>query len=230
MDNPYRILGLNSNATDEQVKAAYRELLARYQSDGMGDPLSDVADSRIQLINEAYDQIMAERRVGNVSSNTGAGTEQSPYNNRQYGGSYSQSQNYSTVNYSSVRSMINSGDIDGAERILTTVDSSQRGAEWNYLMGCISQQRGWLDQCYRYYANAHSMEPSNSEYAQAFSRVSAQRSGRTTYSPYGNVQMIDPCTGRTISTSSTSGSDPISTACQCMCLYSLCNSCCCGGR
>lgn len=229
MDNPYRVLGLDSSATDEQIKSAYRELLSRYQSDGMGDPLSDVADSRIQLINEAYDQIMAERRVGNGASKSGADHSSYDGGNQQYN-NCGRGQGYSNIDYSTVRSMLRNGDIDGAEQILAGVDSSLRGAEWNFLMGCISQQRGWLDQCYRYYANAHSIEPSNTEYAQAYSRVSAQRSGRSTYSPYGNVQMIDPCTGRTVSSSSSSGSDPISTACQCMCLYSLCNSCCCGGR
>ncbi|MEG2083036.1 MAG: hypothetical protein RRY38_00400, partial [Oscillospiraceae bacterium] len=111
------------------------------------------------------------------------------------------------------------------------VESALRGAEWNYLMGCVCQQKGWLDQSYRYYANANSMEPSNSEYSASFSRAQNERmSGASQYNPYPNPDnQMSSCMGGGYP-SNGGGADPISTACQCMCLYSLCQSCCCGGR
>ncbi|MDO4567212.1 MAG: J domain-containing protein, partial [Oscillospiraceae bacterium] len=161
MDNPYQVLGLDKSATDEQIKEAYRSLAKQYSSsDYTADPLADVADSRMQRLNEAYDQIMAERRVGADSPYSGAG---SASGSSQYtgGSAYQQS---ATQNYQEVRQMLRSGDVNSAEQRLTAVDSSLRGAEWNYLMGCVCQRRGWLDQSYRYFANANAIEPSNSEY------------------------------------------------------------------
>lgn len=227
MDNPYQILGLDRSATDEQIKAAYRELAKQYSgSDYTSDPLADVADSRMDKLNEAYDQIMAERRVGGVQQDAANSAESS----QGYTSAYQQS---ASQNYSEIRSMIRSGDLNSAEQRLTAIDSSLRGAEWNYLMGCVCQQRGWLDQCYRYYANANAMEPSNSEYSAAFSRVSAERAqgASTTYNPYSEQggQMSSCMGGGAPSTNQRQGYDPLTTACQCMCLYSLCNSCCCGG-
>lgn len=228
MDNPYQVLGLNPNATEEQIKTAYRELAKQYGGgDYTSDPLADVADSRMDKLNEAYDQIMAERRVGGaqVDSDSGAQSSSSGYSS-----AYEQS---ASQNYAEVRQMIRAGDINGAEQRLTAIDSSLRGAEWNYLMGCVCQQRGWLDQCYRYYANANAMEPSNAEYSAAFSRVSAERTqGSASYNPYSGQQgtgMSSCMGGGYPTTGQQQGYDPLTTACQCMCLYSLCNSCCCGG-
>ena len=63
MRDPYSVLGIEKNATDEQVKEAYRELARKYHPDRYADnPLSDLAKEKMQEINEAYDQIMNSRR------------------------------------------------------------------------------------------------------------------------------------------------------------------------
>ena len=42
--NPYSVLGISENATDEQVKSAYRELAKKYHPDNYQDsPLKDLA-------------------------------------------------------------------------------------------------------------------------------------------------------------------------------------------
>ena len=65
MNNPYEVLGISRNATDEQVKNAYRELARKYHPDNYADnPLSDLASEKMKEINDAYDAIMAERRAG----------------------------------------------------------------------------------------------------------------------------------------------------------------------
>ena len=63
MSDPYQVLGVPPTATDEEVKAAYRELAKKYHPDNYANsPLADLATEKMKEVNEAYDQIMAERR------------------------------------------------------------------------------------------------------------------------------------------------------------------------
>ena len=56
MNDPYKVLGISPNATDDEVKAAYRELARKYHPDNYtNNPLSDLAQQKMQEINEAYD-------------------------------------------------------------------------------------------------------------------------------------------------------------------------------
>ena len=65
MTDPYKVLGVSPNATDEQVKSAYRELAKKYHPDNYANnPLADLAQEKMQEINQAYDTIMAQRKRG----------------------------------------------------------------------------------------------------------------------------------------------------------------------
>ena len=62
--DPYKILGIPNTATEEEVKAAYRELAKKYHPDNYADsPLADLANEKMQEINEAYDTIIANLRA-----------------------------------------------------------------------------------------------------------------------------------------------------------------------
>ena len=54
MTDPYKVLGVSPTATDEQVKSAYRELAKKYHPDNyVNNPLSDLAEEKMQEINQA---------------------------------------------------------------------------------------------------------------------------------------------------------------------------------
>jgi molecular chaperone DnaJ len=56
MNNPYEVLGIKPGASEEEIRAAYRELVKKYHPDKYVDnPLADLAEEKMQEINEAYD-------------------------------------------------------------------------------------------------------------------------------------------------------------------------------
>ena len=71
MNNPYEVLGVSENASDEEIKAAYRKLAKKYHPDNYADsPLADVAEQKMKEINEAYDTINQLRQKGRGSGST----------------------------------------------------------------------------------------------------------------------------------------------------------------
>ena len=155
MNDPYVTLGVSRAASDEEVKKAYRELARKYHPDNyVNNPLADLAQEKMKEINEAYDAIERER-----AGNGGAAYQYQPWSANTSGtGSYSAPLN-------DARSAINTGDLSRAEMILGSI--TDRGAEWNFLMGTLCFRRGWMDEASRYFRIAATMDPSNTEYRQA---------------------------------------------------------------
>lgn len=169
MTDPYKVLGISPNATDDEVKSAYRELAKKYHPDNFaGNPLSDLAGEKMQEINEAYDTINNQRKSGKgqgYSAATGSGAG-----------------NSGASQFGDIRRIINAGRISEAQELLDGVPSPNRDAEWYFLKGTIYYSRGWLDDALRYFQQAHSMNPQNQEYAASYNQLMWQRqTGRTQY-------------------------------------------------
>ena len=62
--DPYRVLGIDSSATDDEVKKAYRRMAMKYHPDrvaGMGEEMQRNAAEQMKEINHAYDIIKQSR-------------------------------------------------------------------------------------------------------------------------------------------------------------------------
>ena len=179
MNDPYQVLGVSPNASDEDIKKAYRDLARRYHPDNYHDnPLADLAQEKMKEINEAYDTICKSREGGGGYS---AGAS----------GAYSR-QNSGSSAFQAVRNLLRANNIQAAENMLRGI--SGRNAEWNYLMGVVSQRKGWMDDALQYYQTAVQMEPMNAEYRNA---LNGMNNGGQFYRQYGNtgnaVSNVDFC-------------------------------------
>ena len=66
--DPYRILGIGHEASDELVKKAYRKLVRDHHPDveiaqGMPKEFVEVANQKVAAINEAYDRVARQRGI-----------------------------------------------------------------------------------------------------------------------------------------------------------------------
>ena len=167
MSDPYKILGVSSDASDEQIKSAYRELAKKYHPDNYDQsPLADLAAEKMKEVNEAYDQIMSERKK---TKNRG-GSSYSAYDGNV--GGYRRNSNFSDV-----RNLIMNNRIADAEQILNGVPPVSRDAEWYFLKGTVLYKKGWLDEAYNHFATACDKDPGNAEYAAAYNQIQNQRNG-----------------------------------------------------
>lgn len=151
MNNPYDILGVSKGASNEEIKKAYRREALKYHPDNYKEsPLSDIANQRMQELNDAYDEIM-EQRSGNVHYNSGTETN--------------------TYQYPDVRMHIKEGRLEDALMILDGIPIEVRTAEWYFLKGTIQQKRGLLEEANKNYLIALDIDPYNQEYIDAYNNL-----------------------------------------------------------
>ncbi len=178
MKDPYQILGVSRDASDKDIQKAYHKLVKKYHPDNFtnDNPLKDLANEKMQEINEAYDEIQRMRAQG-TSSSSGAYS-----GNSHSGGNYSSS-------FTEIRILINQKRFNEAGKRLSEVGEWDRTAEWHYLMSVVLMQRGNVNDAMRELELACSMDPSNEEYQRAKTMFnnSARGYGSTYYDngPYG---------------------------------------------
>ena len=178
MRDPYATLGIMKDATDEEVKNAYRDLARKYHPDNYRDdnPLKDLAKEKMQEINAAYDEIQRQRADGGAKN-----------------GAYSSSRTSSSSStgiYIDVRNRINERKFREAEDLLATVPEFDRTADWHFLTSVCLMQRNMHNDAIRELEIACSMDPSNMEYQKAkesFNTMSGSY-GSTYYGSSGQQQ------------------------------------------
>jgi len=149
--DPYEVLGVSEDSTDEEIKKAYRELVKKYHPDQYGNnPLSELASEKLKEINLAYDTITKNRAAGKT------------------GGSNTYTDSTTQAEFSSIVSLIRAGRLDEAQMALESMPGNKRTAYWYYLMGEVAKRKGWYDQARQYFQTAINMEPNNAAYRQAY--------------------------------------------------------------
>lgn len=152
MNKYFELLGIPENATEEELRLAYRELAKKYHPDNFNDPDDAMkAKAKMDEINEAYDYVVGVMK--NRSNNNGA------------------------ENFKDVKNLITSGRFEEAQEVLDGVPINMRTAEWYYLNGVVLEKRGWFKNAYTSYSTACQLDPDNFEYRNAYQRIQKNRSG-----------------------------------------------------
>ena len=202
MADPYQILGVSPDASDEEIKRAYRKLAKQYHPDA--NPGDEYAAKKMQEINDAYD------RIKNPEKHQTAGSQgYNPYGQsyggygygyNPFGGYYQQQQRsyqqkyadsylqaaYNYILYRRYRDALN----------MLAQFQGVRGAEWYYLSALANHGIGSQVTAMEHIRKAVSMDPGNQEYLNALNRM--ERGGDTYRRQAGNFQGFDlrmnPCT------------------------------------
>jgi len=209
MRDPYQVLGVSPDASDEEIKRAYRKLAKQYHPDA--NPGDETAAKRMQEVNEAYDRIKNPEKYQKAQPGGGynpysaygnpfeGAYRQQSYAEPEYSGHYQAAYNY--IRYRRFREAANV--LDGI---------ANRDAKWYFLSALAQEGLGNQVTALEHMKRAVSMDPDNLRYQQELSRM--EYGGYTYRTNAGNYQgfemHMNPCTN--------------------LCLCWLVNTFCCGGR
>ena len=196
IDDPYKVLGVSRDASDDEIKQAYRRLAKQYHPDR--NPGDAEAAKKMQQINAAYEQIKNPEKA---QPNTGYGGYggYNPY------GSYSGYGNYS--GYSGQSSQSSGDHYQQAayqyirfgryrEALNALANATDRNARWYYLSALANNGLGNQVTALEHIRRAVSMDPENQEYLYALERI--EHGGSAYRQQAGNFRGFqihsDPCT------------------------------------
>ena len=160
--NPYDVLGVPQNASDDEIKKAYRELTRKYHPDAnVNNPLADLAEEKFKEVQEAYDEIMRQREQGG-----GYSFGNSSYGGNSYNNTYNGPQD---AEMQAVFNYINSRNYREALNLLDRMPN--RNAMWYYASGFANAGIGNNVLAREHAAQAVNMEPNNVQYRQLLNQL-----------------------------------------------------------
>lgn len=157
VQDPYRVLGLAPDASDEEVKKAYRDLAKKYHPDL--HPGDEEAARRMSEINAAYDTIKnGGGQSGPYAYQTaGPGAYYQNWQNSQSGPT-ERSEYVAATNY------IRNGMYREALNALSGIPEAERDGRWYYLSAGANMYLGNKVAALELARRAVALEPSNADY------------------------------------------------------------------
>lgn len=196
----YELLGLDENATEEEINERYRELKAKYNEDRwLEGEAGNEAARMLGKLDAAYTEIKADLRAREKS---GAGT------------------------LDEVAADIRSGDLVSAQAKLDACND--RGAEWHYLQSVLFFRKNWMNESKKQLEIAIQMDGSNAKYREAYDKLKARADYRqqTGGAPNTNPDPQVSPNGEQMGGSWCANCASWCYTCLCVnCLFNLCCNC-----
>lgn len=183
ISDPYKVLGVSPDASDEEIKQAYRRLAKKYHPDL--NPGDEAAAKKMQEVNAAYEQIKNPEKAS--AGQTGYG-----YGGYGYGGYQDYTNNDDQYQLGAYR-YVQMGRYREALNILS--NATKRNARWYYISALAHDGLGNQVTALEHIRKAVSMEPENMMYLRTLQQI---ENGETVYREqagnYGGFAMRgSPC-------------------------------------
>lgn len=175
MQDPYKILGIARDASDEEVKKAYRQLSKKYHPDAnVGSPHLEEYTEMFKQVQNAYDQIMQERKGGG-----------DPFAQAFH---YQQQGNAGDSDLQAALHFIHVGHYEEAYQLLQRMPQERRNAEWYFLMGLSLWGKDNPIAAVENIKKACEMDPTNQQYRQTLAQMqSGQMQYQQMRGPFGGA-------------------------------------------
>ena len=153
--DPYQVLGISPDASDEEIKKAYRALAKKYHPDA--NPDDPAAAEKMQQINAAYDRIKNPEKYRQTT-----GGYRDPYGSQR-------SESSGGTEYQAAANFIRFGCFREALNVLQSIPN--RDARWYYLSALANEGLGNQVMALEHMRRAVSMDPGNVRYIHELSRM-----------------------------------------------------------
>ncbi|MGN0313099.1 MAG: DnaJ domain-containing protein [Lachnospiraceae bacterium] len=174
MRDPYAVLGVSRNATDEEIKKAYRNLSRKYHPDAnINNPNKEQAEERFKEVQQAYDEIMHQKQYGGGTSygeyqSGGYGYGQAGYGGFGGYGGYQEAGSNSdqSIKMQAAANYIRNRYYKEAINVLEGMESAERNGQWYYYCAVAHNGLGNNATAMEMAQRAVEREPSNFQYRQ----------------------------------------------------------------
>ena len=203
----YDLLGLNEDATDEEIKNRYGELKKKYNEDRWLDgEAGNEAARMLNKLDAAYAEIMSARRE--QSKNTDGKSA-----------------------YEEIAELLKSDKLSEAQTRLD--EFNERGAEWHYLQAVVFYKKNWSNESKKQLEIAMQMDPGNKKYQEAYGKLNA-KNDYSRQSAHAQQDPYAPNNGAPVDVDNEQMGGNACTQCISCCYTYLCVNClfnlCCGCR